>query len=142
MIDLELRVTGVIRGRDRFDRFARRANDLSDVLDGPVADALMEDQRKVFARPPGPALKRSTIRRKRKAGQSTKKLHATGALERSMTVRGDANQRLRASSNELVFGTTLRYAPFVARQRRFNKVRRPARRAIERAVTDALMERN
>jgi phage gpG-like protein len=138
MLDLELQVSGATRARSRMLALAAQATDMTATFRGPVADAIMDAERQTFRQGAGwPALKASTIRRKRRRA----KLRDTDRLYRSLTVRGAPGQRLDASADELVLGTTVFYARFNARRRPFMKVGRIGRRQIERAVRDALMGR-
>lgn len=84
-----------------------------------VAQAMMELERWQFdtqgARGSGgwAPLKLATSREKARKGEDPRILHASRALEHSLTDQGDANQRLEIHESWMVFGSTLPYAPLL-----------------------------
>lgn len=100
-----------------------------------IADYMMAETRQQFSSEGRHAsggwkpLKAATLRAKARRGLDPRILHARGALERSLTSRGDPAQILQIRPQELVFGSRLAYA--AAHQRPKPTSRLPQRRPLQ-----------
>jgi phage gpG-like protein len=100
-----------------------------------IADYMMAETREQFASEGRHAsggwkpLKAATLRAKARKGLDPRILHASGALDRSLTSRGDPAQLLQIRPQELVFGSRLVYA--AAHQRPKPGSRLPQRRPLQ-----------
>ncbi len=110
---LELAITGDHEAAKRLQRIGDRAVDARPVF-REITQLLVGYERKRFdlEGPGWEPLSPSTVARKARLGQPPTPMVATGALERSLTSLGGANQRLEVERDEMVFGTTLFYARF------------------------------
>lgn len=99
----------------RLLRLGEYAGDASPVFSS-IADYMMDETAAQFDSQGGHAsggwekLKPKTVAAKARRGLDPRILHAHGFLELSLTHRGDSNQILRISADELVFGSKLPYA--------------------------------
>jgi phage gpG-like protein len=98
-------------------RVINQARDLTPALRGAAAALELQAARHFDSAGDWPPLNPETLARRRRAGiTSTDVLEATGRLRRSLTGRSaEAVRDVRG--NELVFGTTVPYAPYVAGRR-------------------------
>ncbi len=115
-------------------RFGERTLNASPVFES-IADFMMGEEREQFDTEGAYAsggwqpLKEETLRRKAQLELDPRILHATLALERSLTERGDPNQVLEVSADGLVFGSSRPGA--AAHQNPRPGSRLPRRRPIE-----------
>lgn len=100
-----------------------------------IADFMMGETRRQFDSQGAYAsggwkpLKPATVRAKARRGLDPRILHATGALRRSLTRRGDTNQLLELRPDEMRFGSRLVYAAAHQRPRPTSPL--PQRRPLE-----------
>jgi len=96
-----------------------------------VADMLMEHEDQQFETQGGlasggwAALKPATVQAKARQGLDPRILHATLALRRSLTERGDENQELIIEPSWMLFKSKLEYAGFHQTGTRHMPQRRP-----------------
>lgn len=134
---LELDVFGDTQLSRDLLRFGERAADASPAF-RQIADDLRDIERRQFASEGGFAsagwdpLAPSTIARKALLGLDPRILRATGALEASLTNRGDDAHVEMIGTQELIFGTDVDYAKFHQK----GTSRMPRRRPIELRETD------
>lgn len=101
-IDLDVRGEDIAARRLR--QFAEHAKDGRRFFDR-VAKVLLAEERALWRRKSGwPPLDPDTIRRKAREGQPARLMHATGALERALTVWGAPGQKLHIRNDRLEFG--------------------------------------
>lgn len=118
---LDIEATGVTQAGERVTLIGDRARDPRPVL-SEIADELLGAERRLFATGRGWApLKRSTVQRKAREGLDPRPLHATGRLERALSVRGAPGQLLQITRDELRVG--LPRGRSVAFYGRFQKAR-------------------
>lgn len=99
-------------------RVGERAGDARPAF-SVIADILMDETAEQFATQGAHAsggwqpLAPSTVREKQRAGFGARGiLERTLALEKSLTMRGDANQILEIERDGMTFGTSLRYGEY------------------------------
>lgn len=130
----EFDVAGDRQVSRRLLRIGSYAGDARPVFSS-IADLIFAENEKQFASEGAHAsggwqpLAAATLESKRRAGLDPRILHATLALERSLTVRGDANQLLRIRRDELRLASTLPYGG--AHQNPKAGSRLPRRRPVE-----------
>jgi hypothetical protein len=112
-VDIQVDVYGAERAAGLVDRLSRRLSDNTPALLGLV-DSVMDAQRDRFQ---GRGrrwkrLKPATVARDARGNRDPRPLVLTGALMRSLTVRGAPGQVIRVTPTSLTFGTRIFYAQF------------------------------
>lgn len=119
---LELEAVGVDAAGQRFDLIGNRAVDARPVWPSILED-LFELNRRRFdtggrvGGTPWKRDKRNTLRRKLRAHQDPRVMHAGHTLRRAATVRGARGQQVRMDPEQLLLGITLPYAGIVTKRR-------------------------
>lgn len=121
-----VKALGIKVAETRFERMGAAALNARPALED-VATLMMGIERAVFeseGRRGGGSWRQDSkewLARKQRLGLDPRIGHATLALRRAMTVRGDENQILEVTDNTIVLGTDLPYARTQQRNRPFIK---------------------
>ena len=125
----QLELRGIDEAADRLEDTGDRAAHARAAMD-KIVDALIEGEQSLWRRNGGGGKKKwapntkSTLASKIAKGLDPRPMRATGALERSLTVKHAPNQLLKIDNNSMEFGTKLFYAQFS------QLAKNPARRRI------------
>lgn len=112
-MDIDVVVRGDVQAAALLDRLTRRLDDGRPQLLG-VVDQLLEAERERFAGR-GARWRRqakSTVAKDQQEGRDPRPMILTGDLMRSLTERGNPDQRIVVRRDSLTFGTRIYYARF------------------------------
>ena len=127
---LDIQIAGDVQVSRELLRVSDRAGDMRPALRA-VIGVMVEETQEQFATSGGHASKgwqplaESTARAKARRGLDPRVLRATGALERSLTERGDKLMQERVTKAGLVWGSKVKYGGFHQRGTRHMPRRRP-----------------
>lgn len=152
-MDFRLTLDGDDRVRRRLDEIGYNAEFMEPAFVN-ILDLLVENEQTLFARNGGGGKGRwrpntdSTLATKRRKGQDSRPMRATGRLERSLTTKGGPEQIREIKKTSLRFGTKLFYAQINNfakdddRRRVVLKILPKTKKASKAAIMDHLLSEN
>lgn len=128
-MELEIRAQGVDRAVRRLTRLGFRATHTRPFFE-QVVDEFVESNKANWRGSRWEPLKPDTVARKQRHGDDPRPMRATGALEASLTKKGDSHQIKQIKADELRWGSDLFYSRFSQNKKKVTKTGQPRRRIL------------